>query len=122
MRVKVSPTGLYTYPDIVIVCDTPQFEDSESDTLINLLVIIEILSPSTESYNRGNKFENYRALPSLAEYIMISQDRRFIEHYVRQADDRWLFSETGDSADGVKIVSVECELTLEEMYAKVPER
>jgi len=70
MRVKVNPTG----PDIVIVCDTPQFEDSELDTLINPLVIIEVLSPSTESYDRGKKFENYRTIPSLAEYIMILQN------------------------------------------------
>jgi len=121
MRVKVSPTGLYTYPDIVIVCDTPQFEDSESDTLINPLVIIEILSPSTESYDRGKKFENYRTLPSLAEYIMIAQNRRYIEHYIRKSDNTWLFSETRDMADEVQIASVECVLSLEEMYAKVPE-
>jgi Uma2 family endonuclease len=121
MRVKVSPTGLYTYPDIVIVCDTPQFEDSVFDTLINPLVIIEILSPGTESYDRGKKFENYRTLPSLAEYIMISQNRCYIEHYIRQPDNTWLFSETRDMADGVQIASVECELTLEEIYARVPE-
>ncbi|MDM8542348.1 Uma2 family endonuclease [Desulfococcaceae bacterium HSG9] len=121
MRVKVSPTGLYTYPDIVIVCDTPQFEDSVFDTLINPLVIIEILSPGTESYDRGKKFENYRALPSLIEYIMISQNRNYIEHYIRQPDNTWLFSEIRDMADGIQIASAECELTLEEIYARVPE-
>ena len=121
MRVKVSPTGLYTYPDIVIVCDTPQFEDSELDTLTNPLVIIEILSPSTESYDRGKKFENYRTIPSLTEYIMISQNRHYTEHFIRQSDNTWLFRETGDRAGVIQVASVECELTMEEMYAKVQE-
>ena len=121
MRVKVSLTGLYTYPDIVIVCDTPEFEDSELDTLINPLVIIEVLSPSTENYDRGRKFQNYRTIPSLAEYIMISQNRYYIEHFTRQSDNTWLFRETGDKAGVIQIASVECELTIEEMYAKVPE-
>jgi len=119
MRVKVNLTGLYTYPDIAIVCSTPEFEDAELDTLINPLVIIEILSPSTESYDRGKKFENYRTISSLAEYIMISQNRPYTEHYIRQSDNTWLFRETGDRAGVIYIASVECELTMEEMYAKV---
>ena len=121
MRVKVSPTGLYTYPDIVIVCDTPQFEDSELDTLINPLVIIEVLSTSTECYDRGKKFENYRTIQSLTEYIMISQDRPYSEHYTRQSDNTWLLRETGDKAGVIHIACVECELTMEEIYAKVLE-
>jgi len=121
MRVKVNPTGLYTYPDIVFVCDTPEFEDSDLDTLMNPLVIIEVLSPSTESYDRGKKFENYRTISSLAEYIMISQNRNYIEHFIRQNDNTWLFRETGNKAGVIQIASVECELTMEEMYAKVPE-
>src|SRR5258708_18618472 len=75
MRVKVSSSGLYTYPDVVVVCGAPMFEDKETDTLINPTVIIEILSKSTEAYDRGDKSGHYRRLESLSEYILISQDR-----------------------------------------------
>lgn len=119
MRVKVSLTGLYTYPDIVIVCDTPQFEDSEIDTLLNPLVIIEVLSPSTECYDRGKKFENYRAIQSLTEYLMISQNRPYSEHYTRQSDNTWLLREIIDMDGLIQMASVRCELKMEAIYAKV---
>ena len=82
MRVKVSPSGLYTYPDVTVVCGEPQFEDAEVDTLLNPKVLVEVLSPSTADYDRGGKFTHYRRLPSLQEYVLISQDRPLVEHYV----------------------------------------
>ena len=75
MRVKVSPTGLFTYPDVVVVCGQAQFDDSHRDTLLNPTLIVEVLSESTEAYDRGRKFEHYRKLESLAEYVLIAQHR-----------------------------------------------
>lgn len=89
MRVKVSATGLQTYPDILIVCGQPEFADGSKDCLTNPVVIIEILSPSTERYDRGMKFRHYQKLPSLKEYVLISQDESVCERFVRQPDDSW---------------------------------
>ena len=119
MRIKASSTGLYTYPDVVIVCGTPQFDDEEKDTLLNPILIIEILSKTTESYDRGAKFEQYRTLESLSDYILISQDKYHVEHFVRRLDNYWLFSETKTLHDTIDIVSIECKLGLEEVYEKV---
>lgn len=118
LRVKVSPTGLYTYPDVIVTCGQERFEDDQQDTLLNPLVIIEVLSKSTASYDRGEKFEHYRRLDSLREYLLIAQDRRHVEHYVRQPDDRWLLSET-TSEDTIHLPSIECVLSLAEVYDKV---
>src|SRR5947208_2413562 len=82
MRVKVSPTGMYTYPDIVGVCDEPRFEDGYTDTLLNPQVIVEVLSESTEAYDRGEKFAHYRRLDSLREYVLVAQAKLRVEHYV----------------------------------------
>jgi Uma2 family endonuclease len=88
MRVKIDATGLYTYPDISIVCDEPQFEDGVKDTLLNPRVIIEILSESTEEYDRGAKFRHYQQVPTIQEYVLISQDKPLVEQHLRQADVR----------------------------------
>jgi Uma2 family endonuclease len=89
LRVKVSRTGLYTYPDIVIVCGEPQFEDAEVDTLLNPQVIIEVLSDSTEKYDRGKKARHYQQIASLREYVLVAQDEPVIERFVRQPDESW---------------------------------
>jgi Uma2 family endonuclease len=86
MRVRVGDTGLYTYPDVVVACPPIQCEDEERDTLLNPAVIIEVLSPSTEAYDRGEKFFRYRRLASLREYILVAQDAPRIERFVRQGD------------------------------------
>lgn len=118
MRVKISQSGLYTYPDISIVCGQPQFEDDHRDTLLNPMVIIEVLSPSTESYDRGKKFQNYRMIPALQEYLLISQDTRHMEHYVRQPDNHWLLSEVSGANDTILMPSVESRLTVLDVYEK----
>lgn len=120
MRVKVSPTGLYTYPDVIVVCDEPQFEDNQMDTLLNPTLIVEVLSPSTEDYDRGGKFEHYRALPSLQEYLLVAQDRCHIVHYTRQKDGTWLLAETTRIEEHLHLPSIDCNLSLAEVYAKVP--
>jgi len=119
MRVKVSPTGLYTYPDVVIVCETPQFEDKEIDTLLNPTVIIEVLSKTTEGYDRGDKFEHYRRVESLVEVVLIAQDKHHVEHYTRQISGQWLLSETNNLQDKLIITSINCELPLRDIYRKV---
>lgn len=119
MRVKVTPTGLYIYPDVVIVCGEPVFDDEQKDTLVNPKVLVEVLSKSTASYDRGEKFEHYRKLKSLAEYLVVAQNKYHLEHYVRQPDDQWLLSETDEIQKTIHLPSIECDLALVDVYDKV---
>src|SRR5947209_59661 len=93
MRVKVSDSGLYTYPDVAAVCGEARFEDVKRDTLLNPTVIVEVLSESTEAYDRGDKFALYRGLETLTDYLLVAQDTVRVEHFVRQPEGRWLLSE-----------------------------
>jgi Uma2 family endonuclease len=119
MRVKVSETGLYTYPDVVVVCGEPQFEDDHVDTLLNPTLIVEILSPSTEAYDRGGKFAHYRELPSLREYVLISQDRCRVERFLRQPDEEWVLAVADEMSAALPLASIGCDLQLSRVYAKV---
>jgi Uma2 family endonuclease len=119
MRVRVSPTGLFTYPDVVVVCGQPQFADEQKDTLLNPTLIVEVLSECTKDYDRGEKFEHYRTLTSLSEYVLIAQDKYHVEHFVRQPDNRWLLSETNRLEDVIHLSSIACDLALAEVYDKV---
>jgi Uma2 family endonuclease len=117
MRVRVSSTGLYTYPDISIVCEKPIYLDSKEDTLLNPFVILEILSDSTESYDRGAKFQMYRNIPELKEYVLVSTKYKKIESFVRSTD-LWVLYESIDS-NPFLIQSLGIEISLEDMYEKV---
>ena len=119
MRVKVSPTGLYTYSDLIVVCGKAQFDDVHFDTLLNPTLIIEVLSDSTEAYDRGRKFEHYRKLESLAEYVLIAQHRPHIESYRRQLDQQWLLTESTGLDSVFRLDSIDCELALAEVYDKI---
>lgn len=119
LRVKISATGLYTYPDLVVVCDEPQFEDQVQDTLLNPLVIVEVLSDSTEKYDRGTKFSHYRQLPSVQEYVMVAQNRLLIERYVRQTDDSWLLTVFSESADTFDFASIGASIPMSAIYRGV---
>jgi len=119
LRLRVSPTGLYTYPDIVVVCGPPQFADNQKDMLVNPTLIVEVLSDSTKDYDRGEKFEHYRSLASFNEYLLIAQDRCHVERFVRQPDNRWLLSETNQIEDSIRLSSIDCKLALTEVYDKV---
>ena len=92
MRVKATEALSYYYPDVAVVCGAPQFEDAQVDTLLNPTLLIEVLSPSTEAYDRGKKFAHYRKIASLREYLLVAQDQPNIERYVRQGDV-WILSE-----------------------------
>jgi Uma2 family endonuclease len=87
--------------------------------LLNPAVIIEVLSPATEAYDRGGKFEHYRKLVSLAEYLLVSQEKPHIEQYVRQTDNRWLLSEASSLQDTVHLPSIDCSLSVADVYEKV---
>lgn len=119
LRVKVSATGLYTYPDIVIVCDTPQLEDDEFDTLLNPRVIVEVLSDSTEQYDRGRKFAQYRQLPSFQEYVLVAQDCPLVERFVRQPDDTWVLTAFSDSGQTFAFSTIPVTISLAEIYRGV---
>ncbi len=119
MRVKVNPTGLYTYPDVIVVCGEPRFEDADVDTLLNPKVIIEVLSDSTETYDRSGKFAHYRALESLTDYLLVAQNQPRIEHFARQADRSWRYSVADGLEAEIKIATIDCVLRLAEVYERV---
>jgi Uma2 family endonuclease len=120
VRVRVNAAGLYTYPDISIVCGEAQFTTDKPDTLLNPTLIVEVLSPSTEGYDRGKKFQLYRALTSLQEYVLISQDQARIERYMRQSSDHpWLFTDHAGLDAALELPSIGCRLALADVYEKV---
>lgn len=119
MRVHVPATGLYTYPDVVVVCGEPQLEDENLDTLLNPVLIVEVLSKSTARYDRADKFTDYRSIPSFKEYMLVAQDEYRVEHYARQSDSRWLLTEYRSLEDAVLLVSLDCSLPLKEIYDRV---
>lgn len=119
MRVRVSPTGLYTYPDVIAVCGQPRFLDDQKDTLLNPEVTIEVLSLSTEAYDRGRKFEQYKSLESLREYLLVASDRVHVDLYTRQTDGRWLLTSADRMDDSLALESVGAQLTLADLYEKV---
>lgn len=119
MRVKVDQLNKYTYPDIVIVCGDIKLEDEKFDALLNPTVIIEILSDSTEAYDRGTKFQHYRLIPSLQEYILVSQHSCLVEKYVRSDEEKWVYSSYENMQKAMSIESVKCELMISDIYYRV---
>jgi Uma2 family endonuclease len=118
MRVAVRPRRLYVYPDVIVTCGKTELEDQHLDTLLNPTVIFEVLSSSTERYDRGGKFESYRGIASLAEYVLVSQEKVHVEHYARQPDGKWMLSEASLIDATVELPAIGCRLTLSEVYDK----
>ena len=118
VRVLVNATGLYTYPDATIICGRPNFVDQKFDTLVNPTVVIEILSPSTEAYDRGAKFAHYRQIESLREYVLVSQNRMLVERFTKQGED-WLLTASEGPEAVLELKSVGCKILLSEIYRKV---
>jgi Uma2 family endonuclease len=119
LRLKVHASGLYTYPDVVVVCGEPQFDDDQRDTLVNPTLIVEVLSESTQDYDRGGKFAQYRKIPSFAEYVLVAQDECHVEHFMKQTDGLWLLSENDRLEDVLTLSSIEGTLRLSNIYEKV---
>lgn len=118
MRVRVNPTGLFTYPDVVAVCGETRFLDDKGDTLLNPMLIVEVLSDSTEAYDRGGKFMHYRRLESLREYVLVSQDKVLVERFTRQGDE-WLLTEFRNLDDTLRLASIDCAVSSREIYARI---
>lgn len=119
MRVRIAAANIYTYPDVVVACDGPEFEDAEVDTLLNPTLVVEVLSKSTASYDRAAKFDYYRTLPSLLEYLLVSQDTYHVTQYVRQPEGRWLLTDIRGAEARVELSSDQCVLGLAEIYERV---
>lgn len=118
-RIHVEATGLYTYADVSVTCDRPRFHPKHKDTLLNPRVIVEVLSDSTEGYDRGAKFAHYRGLPSFQEYLLISQHVALVEHYLRLETGQWILTAYQGETAIVKLPSLDCELPLAEVYDKL---
>jgi Uma2 family endonuclease len=118
VRLRVSPTGLYTYPDVMAVCGGAQLAEGDLETLLNPTVNAEVLSKSTAAYDRGAKFEDYRTLPSLREYVLVDQDKVLVERFTKHGDE-WLRTEIRDLDQTLVLESIGCAIPLREIYAGV---
>ncbi len=119
MKIKVERAENYFYPDIIVSCKPEEFEDEKTDVLLNPLVIMEILSDSTEAYDRGQKFAHYQLINSFIEYTLITQNFCRVENFKRQNDKTWLYSEFRSMDEVILLDSVNCELAVAEIYRKV---
>ena len=127
MRVSTPTTASYFYPDVTVVCEEPRFEDDVFDILLNPIILVEVLSPSTQAYDRGEKFGHYRQLASLQEYVLVSQDKILVEHYHRQqkqdtapvTQKDWIFTDFQELEETLPLTSIQCELPLQEIYERV---
>ena len=119
LKVRIKATGLYAYPDLSIVCGEPELESKDGEVLLNPIAIVEVLSDSTEAYDRGKKFEHYRTIPSLRHYILIAQDRYSIDCFSRQEDGTWSLSACQTSDSAVGLPAIQCQLEINEVYDKV---
>jgi Uma2 family endonuclease len=119
MRVRLTTEGRYSYPDLVVVCGTPVFDDTKPQALINPTLIIEVLSDSTAAYDRGDKFHDYRQVPTLTDYVLVAQDRAYIEHYQRQGESElWLY-QAAEGLDATLLISgLNLSLPLVDVYAQ----
>jgi len=120
MKVRSENKGMFAYPDLTVVCGEPVFHDRQRDVLLNPRVIFEVLSPSTEKFDRGAKFMRYQSkLPSLSDYILVSQDVPFVEHYARQTGGGWLYVSIFGTENSLRIDSIDCTVKLDEIYERV---
>jgi len=120
MRVKTPSMLPYRYPDLAVVCEQPQFETMGGlDVLTNPVLIIEVLSPSTEAYDRGDKFTYYKSIPTFKEYLLVAQHRPHVTHYVKQDNGKWSYEEFNNLTDSVNLTTIDCVLPLSEIYREV---
>jgi Uma2 family endonuclease len=119
LRILISASGLYTYPDASVICGEIEFDDRFRDTVLNPTLLAEVLSISTEAYDRGKKFEHYRKIPSLRKYLLISQDRPAVERFARNPDDTWTLTVTSGLDQSIVLTAIGVTLSLAELYEKV---
>ena len=118
IRVRTPDSRLYTYPDVMVTCNG-QFEDSSVDTLLNPIMIVEVLSPSTETYDRTKKFTDYRKIDSLVEYILVAQNECRVTQFFKQPNGEWIFKEYISINDVLRLTSIDCELEMKQIYDRV---
>jgi Uma2 family endonuclease len=119
MKVRLQDSRKFFYPDVTVVCGELQFHDERRDILLNPLLVIEVLSKSTEAFDRGAKFQAYQTLDSLKEYVLVAQDKPVIEQFVRQADRKWTYTSVVGLESSLSLPSIECTLSLSAVYDKV---
>jgi Uma2 family endonuclease len=119
LRLYSAKQKMFTYPDVLVTCGPNQLLDARRDTLTDATVIVEVLSPSTRNYDRGEKFLFYRSLPSFSEYLLLAQDKVRAELHVRQPDGSWLFREFTGPGDVIELKSINCRLQLQSLYQRV---
>jgi Uma2 family endonuclease len=119
MRVWIKARGLFTYPDLMVVCEEPDFYEDRDDTITNPVVIIEVLSKSTENYNRVGKFKFYRSIPALQEYILIDQYSVHVEQYYLETPKKWVLIEFSQLADVLKFAKIDFQISLQDIYRRV---
>lgn len=119
MKVRLPDSRKFFYPDVTVVCGKPLFHDERTDIILNPVLVIEVLSPSTEAFDRGAKFQAYQMLDSLNEYVLVAQDRAVVEQYVRQSDGKWTYVAVIGLESSLQLPSVECTLNLSAVYDKV---
>lgn len=116
-RIHMAVAATFTYSDCLVVCGKPEFDSDQKDNLVNPLLIVEVLSTSTQDYDRGKKFELYRTIESFREYLIIHQDRRFVEHHSKQDDGSWVLREYSGVDAVVAIPRLEMQISLRDLYA-----
>jgi Uma2 family endonuclease len=119
LRVCIDADNRYAYPDVVVICNQPKFLDDTLDTLLNPELIVEVLSESTRNYDRGDKFQQYRGIPSFREYLLVDQERVHVERYSKQSDGTWSLWETDSLADVVQLESLGVALPVSVIYFKI---
>jgi Uma2 family endonuclease len=119
VRLWIPKKRIYTYPDVMLVVGKPEYYNNRTDTITNSRVIIEVLSDSTKGYDRSKKFEGYRTIPTLEEYLLIDQNRRYIEHFSKTDDKRWSFAEYNELDETISLASVSFEIAVADIYNKV---
>jgi Uma2 family endonuclease len=119
MRVKIPTTGLYTYPDAGVICGDPQYTDEQPRSLLNPTMIVEILSATSQDFDRGRKFAHYRTIPSLQIYLVVDQGAVHVERYTRQPDGQWILYETDDVTETVELPAIGASLALSDVYERV---
>jgi Uma2 family endonuclease len=119
MRLGIIDHDVYLYPDVMVVCGELQFGDQAQDTILNPIIIVEVLSRSTEQYDRGTNSQYYRTIPSLQEYLLIAQDTQYVEHFVRYSPHQWLLSEISDVQGSIYLASIDYTVHLADIYSRV---
>lgn len=115
VRVRIQATDLSTYPDVTVACGKLEKADEDAHAITNPTLIVEVLSDSTEAYDRGEKFASYRTVPTLTDYLLVAQDRPRIEHYTRRDARSWLLDEAGPG-ERLRVASLDCDIVIDEIY------